>query len=161
MIKLVYWESNVWNILANDIVHVKYKRAYKIKLMVLNSRHFPESTCGCGHYVVLRCRQVRLSSVIVYQQQRRHCQPKLRPVMLHYHRYSGLVYGSPDYMVKVYLNCCHLPGIELHSISLSQCYMIRRNGHNQNLLPPGSHCTPLVKPVTCSCCQSIIHHCLK
>ena len=42
MIMLVYWESMVWSIIiANGAVYVKYKNAYKIKLMVLDGRLFP------------------------------------------------------------------------------------------------------------------------
>ena len=37
-IMLVYWESMVCSIVANGVVYVKYKNAYKTKLMVLNCR---------------------------------------------------------------------------------------------------------------------------
>ena len=42
---LVYRESIVWSIIANGVVYVKYKNAYKIKLMVLNSQLFPPKFC--------------------------------------------------------------------------------------------------------------------
>ena len=40
---LVYWESMVWSIIANGVVHIKYKTLYKTKLMVLKCRVFPAS----------------------------------------------------------------------------------------------------------------------
>ena len=33
MVMLVYWESTVWSIIANGVVYVNYKNAYKTKLI--------------------------------------------------------------------------------------------------------------------------------
>ena len=92
---LVYWESMVWRIIANGVVYAKYKNVYKTKLMVLNCRLFPPSPCGCGHDTCLDAVDGAMLSGTVRVYQRRHCPPIFSLVMLHYHRHSGLMYGSP------------------------------------------------------------------
>ena len=54
----------VWSIIANGVVYVKYKHAYKIKLMVLNGWLFPASPCGCSHDTRLEHRLVK--AILVY-----------------------------------------------------------------------------------------------
>ena len=53
MIMHLYWESMVWRIIANGVAYVKYKNAYKIKLMVLNCHVFPARLMGDN--VVCHC----------------------------------------------------------------------------------------------------------
>ena len=92
---LVYWESMVWSIIANGVVYVKYKHVCKTKLMVLNSRLFPPSPFGYSHDTRLEvadggnviCHCVSIAAMPL--------PTHISFIMLHYHRYSGLMYGSP------------------------------------------------------------------
>ena len=79
---------------------------------------FHQTHVGAAMIHILRQLMGRMSSGTVCEQQRCHCPPILSLVMLHYHRHSGLVYGSPEqavcfkatwseHFVAVY-NICHL-----------------------------------------------------
>ena len=47
-------------------MYVKYKSAYKIRLVVLNCRLFPESICGGGHYPRFEVLMGRIPSATVF-----------------------------------------------------------------------------------------------
>ena len=61
----MYWESVVWSIIANGVVHVKYKNVYKTKLMVLKYRFFKASPCGYSHDPCLEAAYEAMSSATV------------------------------------------------------------------------------------------------
>ena len=51
----------VWSIIANGVVSGKYKNVYKTKLMVLNGRVFPASSCVLAmKHVLAACMRQRM-----------------------------------------------------------------------------------------------------
>ena len=76
--------------------------------MVLNCRLIPAIPCGCGHdtrfevadrwNVVCHCVSITAMSLPTH----------ITLVMLHYHRYSGLVFGSPVLATEhLAMNCMY------------------------------------------------------